>query len=388
MKKFTFVFFLATSNIGGTELTVLKLMQHFKCTNLDFLVITLTPPGPLYSKFINQKLPVQSLEFCNIWHTIKSFSLLKDLIIEHNIIGMYVFGMIPHIFALFSKYIKLTKFVISGQRGDLREKGVKLLIRKILANLCDNIVFNSSKVHSDAISKFGFSKNKSIVIKNGINIPDYLLLYQTNELAWPKIVSHFNINDVNSQSVQYIVGTVANLRNEKDYPTFIKAASIIIKQRKDIRFISIGTGDLKASLYELVCELNLAEYFHFLGYQENILDLVKLLDIFVLTSLTESSPNAIIEAMSLGKPVVATAVGGVTEVITHRKSGILISPSDYTTLSEVILELLDSPSLRSDLGIKAKEKVLTEHNFETFIQKTKQLIHFHLESQNKSGKSC
>jgi glycosyltransferase involved in cell wall biosynthesis len=374
MSRRTFAFFLATSNVGGTEMAVLKLLSHYDYKDTEWLALTLTPPGALHYQCASNGLKIESLQYSGIHDLFKSLVLLRKVIRAHNIVGVYAFGMIPHVLALFWKFFGVLKFVISGQRGDLREGIVGLFLRRLLANYCECIVFNSSSVCMKAVSKYGFEKSKSLVIRNGVNILIPSTQNLSSKLTWQKMVRDFNLQDVASEHVRYLVGTVANLRKEKDYPTFIKAASIVVKHRKDVRFISIGEGALRQILYDLVIELDLSKYFYFLGYQENPLELVNALNVFVLSSVTESSPNSIIEAMSLEKPVIATSVGGIPEVVVDRESGILIEPGDFQTLAACILDLLERPDVCSDLGRRGRERVILQYDLTQAMLRTKELV--------------
>ena len=110
---------------------------------------------------------------------------------------------------------------------------------------------------------------------------------------------------------EILVVTVANLRREKGYPDLLRAAAIIARRHPEVRFLAAGQGPLDASLRKAQRDLRLGEHFVFLGHRREVRQLVAAADVFVLASHMEGLPLAMLEAMSLGKPVIATAVGGI-----------------------------------------------------------------------------
>lgn len=146
--------------------------------------------------------------------------------------------------------------------------------------------------------------------------------------------------------------TVANFREKKDYPTLLAAAV----QCPGLRFASIGQGPLASQLREMRDQLGLEARFHFLGYRPEPLDLLAAADVFVLASRYEGLPIALLEAMALGIPSVATAVGGIPEVITDGVDGVLVPPGQPAELAHALEQLAASPERRAALGQAATRR--------------------------------
>lgn len=367
------MFFMATSRIGGSEKFVIRMLPHFNRKKIDPIVVTL-PPADLFNYYVRESGDKSfALDYRGLADLpVALFSLAKLIHVEH-IQGIYAFGIIPGILAYTCARLGWVSFVISAQRGDIREKGFRLWLKRYLANRATKTVYNSRIVHDTATTKFGFDPGNARIIRGGVEFSDPCVV-TNSKMSWRDLCSIFGIKDSQSELVRYVIGTVASLRKEKDYFSFIKAAQQVLQQRTDVRFISVGEGKLRGELEELVRQLGIQQYVFFLGFQRNTLDIMKAMDIFVLSSITEGLPTAILEAMSLGKPVVATAVGGVPELVREGENGFLVPAGDYMALASSILTFLDSASLRKRLGQRGREIAMHEFSIEHAARETENLI--------------
>jgi glycosyltransferase involved in cell wall biosynthesis len=150
-----------------------------------------------------------------------------------------------------------------------------------------------------------------------------------------------------------LVMTVANFREKKDYPTLLEAAR---QCPEHLRFVAIGQGPLEAAMHARRDELGLGERFRFLGYHPEPLRLLAAADLFVLASRYEGLPIALLEAMAVGVPPVATAVGGIPEVVTDGVDGRLVPPGRPAELARALQELAASPEARTALGRAAAQR--------------------------------
>lgn len=154
-----------------------------------------------------------------------------------------------------------------------------------------------------------------------------------------------------------VVGVVARLQREKGVQHFIEAAARIARQVPDARFVVVGDGPLKESLSGLAHCLGVRERIDFLGFHRDAAALMPDLDILVVPSLSEGTPLVILEAMSAGIPVVASAVGGIPEQIRHGREGLLVPVGDAGALADAVLLLLQRPGLARQLGDAGRRRV-------------------------------
>jgi len=145
-----------------------------------------------------------------------------------------------------------------------------------------------------------------------------------------------------------LVGIVARLAPVKAHNVFLRAAAALRERMPDVHFVVVGDGELRASLEALASELGLGGCLTFLGWRSDVERVYADLDLVVLSSRNEGSPIALIEAMASGTNVVATAAGGVPDVVRHGETGLLVNPDDPAALSASMEE-----ALRADSGRRA-----------------------------------
>ena len=140
----------------------------------------------------------------------------------------------------------------------------------------------------------------------------------------------------------------------KGHDLFLRAARRILDEAPGTRFVIVGDGPLRMDLERTARELGVAEACVFTGARRDVYDLVGAMDVFVLSSLHEGAPMALLEAMALGTPVVATAVGGVPEILTQGTTGLLVEPQDASGLAAGGLELLRNPEWARGMAERAR----------------------------------
>jgi glycosyltransferase involved in cell wall biosynthesis len=176
-------------------------------------------------------------------------------------------------------------------------------------------------------------------------------------------------NELGIDAEDFLMGTAGRMVPVKGYDMLLKAARIIVDKNSRIKFLLAGDGPLKLELEKMAENMGLAENVKFVGFRDDIIDFLDSLDIFIMTSYHEGIPVVLLEAMALSRPIVATGVGGILEVIEDGKSGILATPSDHVGFAEKCLGLMSEEDLRKSLGQGAKERIKTD--FSSAVQKEK-----------------
>jgi glycosyltransferase involved in cell wall biosynthesis len=165
---------------------------------------------------------------------------------------------------------------------------------------------------------------------------------------------------------------VANLRREKGHDLLLDAAPLVLAARPDVRFTIVGDGPLRPSVEADAVRRGLARSFDFLGARTDVPDLLAGSGVFVLPSRSEASPNALMEAMAAGLPIVATAVGDVPEMIVTDRTGILVPSEDSAALAAAILSVVADPVRACALGAAARTAV-SRFGFEPMVAAYEQL---------------
>jgi glycosyltransferase involved in cell wall biosynthesis len=165
------------------------------------------------------------------------------------------------------------------------------------------------------------------------------------------------------------VGMVANLRRVKNPELFVRAAAVVGRSRSDVQFAVAGGGELLPRLEALTGELGLSDRCRFLGPVSDVPGFLTELDVAVLCSDSEGLSNSLLEYMAAGLPVVATSVGGNSELIRHGHDGLLVPPGDESRLVEAVGRLLDDPATARRLGANARARVEQRFSREAMVRR-------------------
>lgn len=170
-----------------------------------------------------------------------------------------------------------------------------------------------------------------------------------------------------------LVGMVARVNPQKDYDTLAEAAAKVVSERPDVRFLIVGDNALVelnrqhyAKVRERLVSLGVSDNFIFTGFREDVPRLISAMDVFVLCTHREGLPLVILEAMGMGKPVIATAVDGIPEVITDKATGLLHAHEDSAGLAEAILQFVRRPEYATEVARAACEHVRATYSAEAF----------------------
>jgi glycosyltransferase involved in cell wall biosynthesis len=209
-----------------------------------------------------------------------------------------------------------------------------------------------------------FPAEKVAVISNGVD---------TQEFAPPRNASTIR-RDLGIGATDPVVGIVAALRPEKNHEMFLEMARRVLSQVSSTRFLIVGDGPCRESLEQTTRHLSIESNVIFLGTRADVPRLLAALDVFALTSHNEANPISILEAMSVGKPVVATDVGSIHEAVVHGKTGFLAPPRDVQTMTKHILDLILNPRLARTLGTGARQAIVARWSIDAMVERYENLI--------------
>ena len=147
-----------------------------------------------------------------------------------------------------------------------------------------------------------------------------------------------------------IVGNVGALVAQKSQHTLIDAAALVVRKVPDARFVILGEGALRPALEEQIRRLHLERHVFLAGFRADVLELMKGFDVFALSSTHEGMCTSLVDAMAAQKAAVATAVGGVPEVLADGETGFLVRAQDETAMADRIVALLEDSALRARMG--------------------------------------
>lgn len=176
-----------------------------------------------------------------------------------------------------------------------------------------------------------------------------------------------------------VIGIVGRFAPVKDHATFLRAAAVVQRHAPSARFMLIGDGPLAPSLRALCRALQLESQVHFVGNQEDVAASVAACDAIVVTSLYEGCCNAILEGMAMGKPVIATAVGGNPELVTGGRTGWLVPPRSPAHVADAMLQMLRDPQQARAMGRAGRARIEADFTLSRMVEQTESVYRALLE---------
>jgi L-malate glycosyltransferase len=167
-----------------------------------------------------------------------------------------------------------------------------------------------------------------------------------------------------------IVGNIAALVPHKGQRFLVDAAAIVIRERPETRFLILGEGELRPALEQQIKHLHLSQHVVLAGFRTDVLAVLKGLDVFVMSSVTEGLGTSLLDAMAAGRPIVATRTGGIPEVVVHGETGLLAPPRDGRALAEAILQMLKDAPGRQRVAEAGFARVRERFSVERMVAQT------------------
>ena len=230
-----------------------------------------------------------------------------------------------------------------------------------------------SRCMADALKARRFNAEAVTCIHNGVNLTT-VRATRTRQEVRQELGIGFD---------DFLVATAGRLSPVKGHIHLLRAAQLILERERRARFLFIGSGPLKNELVAAAMELSVDRRCLFvdrvMDLRSSVYDLMAAADVFALPSLDEGIPMALLEAMALERPAVATTVGGVPEIITHRATGLLVGPGDHEHLASACLELAADRDFAHAIGARGREVVeqgfSRERNGETLLNMYSEVVH-------------
>jgi glycosyltransferase involved in cell wall biosynthesis len=221
----------------------------------------------------------------------------------------------------------------------------------------------SSDLQDWLIEKIGIPASRVVCIPNGIDITTFATVNGANGTR-PLLGSFAPPGTV-------LIGTVGRLDAVKDHAglisAFCKLCDTLPGERQRLRLVLVGEGPQRSVLESQIAGTGLPAQIRLLGNRTDVAALLAEFDIFVLSSIAEGMPGAVLEAMATGLPAVATAVGGVGEVVKTGVTGTLVAASDPEALAEVLAIYVADETLRMQHGKAGRERVVAQFSLQTML---------------------
>ena len=255
-----------------------------------------------------------------------------------------------------------TKFLFVCHSADVVVRGImaraKFLIYKPFYHFADHIIF-VSEIQREFFKSIGIFPRRSEVIHNGVDIDYFYTEFQKNSHDYVRDKYGISRND-------YVIGICAAFREEKRQIDLLRA----IKNLKDrgffVKSLLIGEGAMRHVIESKISEFGIQDQVIICGHQSDVRPYISACDVMALTSHTEAFPIATLESMAMGKPLIVTNVGGISEQVEHGVNGLIYPAGDISALIGCIEKFKDG-RLRQDMGERGRDQVAMKFSRDKMI---------------------
>ncbi len=355
--KIKILHLLSSRGLYGAERVLINLMEHYDTkiftTYMVLLQDSKAPANDLIETATERGVHSISIP-CGKWIDINAFKLVCEIIKNEGIDIVHCNEMKSRLYGLFMSLIFHIP-VITTHHNWIRNKLSTTIFEyfdAVYIRFIDRIIPVSTSVKND-LRKVAVPEKRMSVILNGINVREFV----KNKQKAANLRNRLNIGDS-----EYVVGSVGRLSVEKGHRYFLKAAHKVLTKMQNVRFVIVGEGELTDELMEFARKLGIEENIIFAGYQNDVTQFYSMMDICVLPSLIEGTPMALMEAMATGVPMIASAVGGVPDIINNKENGILVEPRNHNAISNAILLLLQDRVTCDKISKNARMTILERYS--------------------------
>lgn len=358
-EKIRIAFLVHTYGFGGLENMVTNLVNHLDPEHFEPSIISFAPLKPLNNRVDLNHVRVLSLNKKggnNPLLIYKISKLLKN--IGAHIVQTHNWGTALE--GILAAKLARVPAIIHAERGTIEGKKRNIILQRFLWGLA-NQVLSVSEAHRKKVTRIvGFPHSQIKAIVNGVD---------TERFSPKPDIKNEVREKLGLKKDSICIGTVGSLRPVKNQMLLINACKTILPRFEQVEILIVGEGSLRSQLMQKVHTLGFSKKIHFLGTQNNIPEILNGLDIFVLPSLNEGMPNAVLEAMACGIPVIASAVGGVPEVINDNENGITIPPENEDQLTTKLITLIENQEKRRVFGTQARKTVQERFSLVQMVSK-------------------
>jgi len=364
MSKYNILQLSSSSDIGGTETMILHLISQANRDLFDYTVFSLVGGGELTKRAQNLGYNAQNLHLHHPFQLGKVFKLYRlmksgrfDLVQTYGLRADSVGRVIARLAKI--------PVVVSGIRSpDPWRKWYHTLIDRATLRFADFFISNSQAGKKSRIQREKYPENLIRVIYNGILLPPSFSCEEKTSFR-----EKYGVTD----ETEPVVALVANLRVMKGHRDVIQAIPALKKTFPRILFLFAGRDDSAGEMKRLAREKQVSENIRFLGYCACPAEILAISDVFLLPSHWEGCPAALLEAMSMKLPCVATRVGGIPEIIKQGENGRLITANDPGSIVAALKELIENPGKAEKLARAAEQTIAARFHIHRMIREYENL---------------
>lgn len=350
--------------IGGTEGQLLELASRLDPRRFNVLVCALKREGPLAGSMRERGVRVVTLNGWGPWDVRVLFRLFRLIRRERPDILHAFLGLANLAASLVGRPLGVPVVVWSYRDVEIWKTRAHWLVDRAGARWADAITCCSDAVRQFVLARLGEDASRVVTIHNGIDLE----AFDSNRIAGRP--------ELKLRGGGCVIGTVSRLDEPKKGLAVLLRALAGLAKRSDLppwQCLLVGEGPARRRLETLASELGLSERVVFAGMRRDVARVLPALDLFVCPSLYEGFGIAIVEAMAAGRPVVASAVDGIPEVVVDQDTGLLVPPGNESALAEALAALLLRPDRARAMGLRGRERAREMFSITTTVERHQRL---------------
>ena len=344
---------IPNTGFSGAEKQIVYLADGLRSRGYDIHICNLEGHGPQTDVFEKMGLEYTVIErerkfdLMRLWKYVK---LIREGKYDIVISFLYLANNFTRLVKIFVP--KSNFFHIAGERGrDFKSRNLTIIFDSLISNKSDVIITNATSIKKQLMELEKIKADKIHIIPNGVDFQRY------------QAKQDYEIREC----VKFI--TIGGLYPVKNHMMLLDVLSRL-KHDMNLKFKMniVGEGQLRSRIEEEIKSRSLVDSVFLLGWRDDIPHLLEASDIFLFTSHSEGLPNAVLEAMTVGLPIISTAVDGILNVIENGKNGILVDAEDSTAMTAKIIELINDEKLRQNLGENARKTILQGFSIDKMVE--------------------
>lgn len=339
---------------GGTELNAVRLAESLDRKRFTLFVAHLHPSGPLLPRFQALGVPLAHIPLGRLYAptAVTGGLMFMRWLLLHRIQLLHTHDIYSNVFGVpWAKAAGLRPVIASRRWWRSEHRRALLRLNTIVSRWAGHVLCNSSTIATEVVAATGLPPSSVRYIPNFVEAAAF-------DEATPAEVMAFR-EGLGISSSELVLGVVARLAAVKEHTVLLRALAILDRRGAPVQLIVAGEGPLRETLGREASTLGIAHRVHFLGELPNRPNPHRLFDVSVLPSRSEGFPNSLLEAMAAGRPVIATRVGGIPDLVVHGETGLLVPPQEPEQMAIAIEQLSANPTVVASMGRAGRRRAST-----------------------------
>src|SRR6266540_4333396 len=371
-KKPRVLHLITSFEVGGAERQAVELLKRIDRRRFDVSLAALRLEGPHYHEVapIFPRAPQFPLTSFYNANAAKQLMRLCGWMIRERADILHAHDFYAGLLGAEAARLARVRVIACQRHMRLSDRRVHEWGTRLTHRLAHRVLVTSEAIRDHLLAGGHIAPEKIVVIHNGLSAAAERAALDNDGRAKRRAAL---LRELNLDEGAKLIGLVARLQPVKGHRYFIEAASRIAAVEPKAHFVLVGDGALRREIEEQAARLSAGDRVHLLGDRNDAALIAAGFDVAVSASLSEGLPNAVMEAMTAGAPVVATAVGGTTELVIDGATGFLASPADADALARRILDALRNPELSARMAALGRRRMLSQFSMRRMVESVERL---------------